>query len=42
MSEYQTLIYTEEDGVATIRLNRPDKMNALSLEMREELLEVVQ
>ncbi|WP_195820470.1 enoyl-CoA hydratase-related protein [Roseobacter sp. MH60115] len=35
--DYQTLIYTLQDGVATITLNRVEKMNALSTQMRAEI-----
>ncbi|MEM6889091.1 MAG: enoyl-CoA hydratase-related protein [Pseudomonadota bacterium] len=35
--EYQTLDCTETESVALIRLNRPDKMNALTTQMRAEL-----
>ena len=38
---YQTIILTEADGVATITLNRPEVMNALSSQMRAELLDAV-
>ena len=38
---YQTLAVTEGDGIATIALNRPEVMNALSRQMRAELLEAV-
>jgi 2-(1,2-epoxy-1,2-dihydrophenyl)acetyl-CoA isomerase len=38
---YQTIILTEADGVATITLNRPEVMNALSCQMRAELLDAV-
>lgn len=36
--EYQTITVTEAAGVATITLNRPEVMNALSTQMRAELL----
>ncbi|WP_298835447.1 enoyl-CoA hydratase-related protein [uncultured Roseobacter sp.] len=35
--DYQTLICTEQAGVATITLNRPDRMNALTTQMRAEV-----
>ncbi len=38
---YQTIEYALEDAVATIRLNRPDKMNALSAAMRRELIDAL-
>ena len=34
----ETLLYSVEDGVATITLNRPEKMNAFTTQMRDELV----
>jgi enoyl-CoA hydratase/carnithine racemase len=39
-TEYECLLYEESDGVATITLNRPDKLNAFSPKQNEELVEV--
>ena len=36
--KYKTISLTKEDGYAILALNRPDEMNALSIEMRRELL----
>jgi enoyl-CoA hydratase/carnithine racemase len=37
-SEYQSLLVAEEGAAARITLNRPEKRNALSLELMEELV----
>jgi enoyl-CoA hydratase/carnithine racemase len=39
-AEYECLLYEEADGVATIALNRPEKLNALNPKLGEELGEV--
>jgi enoyl-CoA hydratase/carnithine racemase len=35
--EYKDIVYTKEDGIATITLNRPDNRNAFTPEMTESL-----
>ncbi|MBE1282252.1 MAG: 2-(1,2-epoxy-1,2-dihydrophenyl)acetyl-CoA isomerase [Rhodobacteraceae bacterium] len=35
--EYQTITYEITDGLAVVTLNRPDKMNALTSQMRAEI-----
>ena len=41
MSEYQTLLVSVEERVATITINRPDKRNALNAAVRAELIAVL-
>jgi 2-(1,2-epoxy-1,2-dihydrophenyl)acetyl-CoA isomerase len=38
---YQTILYQVEEGVATVRLNRPERRNALTSEMLGELYTAV-
>jgi len=35
---FETLLYAVEDGIATITLNRPEKMNAFTPQMRDDLI----
>jgi enoyl-CoA hydratase/carnithine racemase len=37
MPDYETIIYSAQDGVATVALNQPDTRNALSAELLGEL-----
>ena len=37
---YKTIILQKKSGYAVVKLNRPDEMNAISQEMRQELTEV--
>jgi enoyl-CoA hydratase len=38
---YQTLLYDERDGVATVTINQPEKNNAISVEMRHDFRALV-
>jgi 2-(1,2-epoxy-1,2-dihydrophenyl)acetyl-CoA isomerase len=38
---YETIVFSVEDGVATIALNRPDALNALVPQMAEELADAM-
>lgn len=40
MDDYETLLYSVDDGVATITLNRPDRMNTLGSSMKPDLHDV--
>ena len=38
---YQDILYDVEDGIATVTMNRPDRLNAFSKAMVEELIDVI-
>ena len=40
--EYQDIIYTKEEGIATTTLNRPDRRNAFSPEMSESISRAIE
>ena len=37
-TQYQTIEYAVADGIAEVRLNRPDRMNAFTPRMAAELV----
>ncbi|MBL8334187.1 MAG: enoyl-CoA hydratase, partial [Rubrivivax sp.] len=37
-SEFQTITLQVDDGIATLTLNRPDKLNAFTTRMRDEMI----
>jgi enoyl-CoA hydratase/carnithine racemase len=37
---FETLLYAVEDGIATITLNRPEKLNAFTARMMKEMIQV--
>ena len=39
MYDYQTLSVSTQDRIATLTLNRPDQMNAFTVEMSQELID---
>lgn len=41
LGQLHTLLYSVDQGVATVTLNRPDKMNAFTPQMRDELIAVL-
>jgi enoyl-CoA hydratase/carnithine racemase len=38
--EFETLLYDVEDGIATVTLNRPDRLNAFNTQMMRDLIDV--
>ena len=41
MSQFETILYEKQDGIAYITLNRPQKLNAYNTRMRDDLYEVL-
>src|SRR3569623_579708 len=35
---FETLLYSVEDGIATVTLNRPDKLNAFNTQMMKDMI----
>lgn len=41
MPDFETILYDVSEGIATITLNRPDKMNAFTAQMRVDICEAL-
>jgi len=42
MGYFQAIIYEKREGIAYVSLNRPEKLNTYNLQMRDELLQVLE
>ncbi|MBM3119557.1 MAG: enoyl-CoA hydratase [Chloroflexi bacterium] len=38
---YEAIVYDKEDGIAIVTLNRPEKRNAVNVQMRDELIDAL-
>ena len=37
---FETVLFTKNDGIGTVTLNRPDQINAYNIQMRDDLWSV--
>ena len=40
--EYKTVMLDRKDGIAVLTLNRPDVLNSVNMEMRSEILGILE
>jgi enoyl-CoA hydratase/carnithine racemase len=38
---FDTILFDKRDGIATVTLNRPERLNAMTWQMIEELLDAI-
>ena len=41
MTDFDTLLYEKQDGIAYVTLNRPEAMNAYNIQMRDDLYQIL-
>ncbi len=39
---FETIVFEKQDGIATVTMNRPDRLNAMTWRMIEEFLDAVE